>query len=72
MPAYLVRNAARPREDILIEDDDLALTFAGNWAVFTDAAGVTLAIPAEQGASIQRIDPDDQGQPDDDRPAPEG
>ncbi|GHG15048.1 hypothetical protein ACFFSH_38130 [Streptomyces filamentosus] len=61
MPAYLVQHpAAQAQEDILIEDPRLQLTFQAGWAVFTDPNGVCLAIPAGQGAHIQRIDPDEE------------
>ncbi|MFJ6239575.1 hypothetical protein ACIQH0_36445 [Streptomyces griseus] len=56
MPAYLIRHPGKARDDILIEDEPLALTFTGNWAVFTDADGTCLAIPAEAGAHIERVD----------------
>lgn len=57
MPAYLIQHPAEQRrEDILIEDAALTLTFAGGWAVFTDPQGVCLAVPAGQGAHIQRVD----------------
>ena len=69
MPAYLVQHRNGQRGDMLIEDPNLTLTFSGNWAVFTDGNGTYLAIPAEQAASIQRIDPDQDGQPED-KPAP--
>lgn len=59
MPAYLIQHPAEQRrEDMLIEDDALTLTFTGGWAVFTDDRGVCLAIPAGQGAHIQRVDGD--------------
>lgn len=62
MPAYLIQHPVEQRrEDILVEDDDLKLSFAGGWAVFADADGVCLAIPCGQGASIQRVD--DQQEP---------
>ncbi|MFE0647491.1 hypothetical protein ACFVZH_02720 [Streptomyces sp. NPDC059534] len=60
MPSYLIQHPTEQRrEDILIEDDKLTLTFAGGWAVFTDSQGVCLAIPCGQGAHIQRIDDTD-------------
>lgn len=71
MPAYLIRHPTRPREDILV-DGDVTLSFSGNWAIFSDTNGPTLAVPADHGANIQRIDPDNTGQPDNDKPAPEG
>ncbi|WP_051734162.1 hypothetical protein [Streptomyces griseus] len=68
MPAYLIRHPGKANEDILIEDDPLTLTFHGNWAVFTDTNGSCLAIPAEAGAHIERVD---QPQPQDHEPAPQ-
>lgn len=69
MPAYLVQHRNGQRGDILIEDPNLTLTFSGNWAIFTDNNGPYLAIPAEQAAGIQRVDPEDPKQPED-QPAP--
>ncbi|MEK9524018.1 hypothetical protein MIU24_32295 [Streptomyces venezuelae] len=65
MPAYLIQHPAEQRrEDILVEDPDLTLTFAGGWAVFTDTEGVCLAVPSGQGAHIQRVDtPDEEPAP---------
>lgn len=69
MPAYLIQHPAEQRrEDILIEDDNLKLTFDNGWALFTDSSGVCLAIPAGQGAYIRRIDPDQDHDPE--QPAP--
>ena len=63
MPSYLIQHPAEQRrEDILIEDDSLTLAFAYGWAVFTDDQGVCLAIPAGQGAHIQRVDQDSDEQ----------
>ncbi|MFD1309865.1 hypothetical protein [Streptomyces kaempferi] len=57
MPSYLVIHAAgQKKDDILIEDDDLTLTFQAGWAVLSDSQGPCLAIPSGQGASIQRVD----------------
>ncbi|NWF25247.1 hypothetical protein HW130_03040 [Streptomyces sp. PKU-EA00015] len=57
MPAYLIQHPAEQRrEDILIEDPALTLTFDSGWAVFADAQGFCLAIPSGQGAHIQRVD----------------
>ncbi|MET9728424.1 hypothetical protein [Streptomyces zaomyceticus] len=59
MPAYLIQHPAEQRrEDMLIEDEELTLAFTSGWAVFTDGKGVCLAIPAGQGAHIQRMDSD--------------
>lgn len=57
MPAYLIQHPAdKRREDILIEDPQLALSFQGGWAVFTDTDGVCLAISCTQGLRIERAD----------------
>lgn len=57
MPAFLIRQVDGKRsEDVLVSDPELGLTFDAGWAIFTDAHGVCLAIPAGQGASIQRVD----------------
>ena len=61
MPRYLITHPGKARDDILVEDPALTLALSEGWAVFTDSAGVCLAIPAEQGATIQRID--DQPEP---------
>lgn len=63
MPAYLVIHPREQhRDDLRIEGDDLTLRFEAGWAILADSAGVCLAIPCGQGASIQR----------DDEPRPEG
>ncbi|NML55386.1 hypothetical protein HHL19_16580 [Streptomyces sp. R302] len=60
MPAYLIQHPAEQRrEDILLEDPHLTLSFQGDWAVFTDADGICLALPSGKGAHIQRVDPKD-------------
>lgn len=69
MPAYLIRHRGGQRGDILINEDDLALDLTNGWATFTSAGTPALAIPADQVAYIQRIDPDDAGNTDD-KPAP--
>jgi hypothetical protein len=65
MPAYLiVHPREQRREDVHIEGDDLALTVADGWAIFSDHAGICLAIPAGLGAQVQRVDePQDSDQP---------
>ncbi|MEU6990392.1 hypothetical protein ABZ953_06975 [Streptomyces sp. NPDC046465] len=63
MPAYLIIHPRDQRkDDALIQDDDLTLTFQGSWAILTDSHGVCFATPSGQGASIQRVDqePEDQ------------
>lgn len=52
----IVHPAGQKREDMFLEDEHLTLDFVGDWAVFSDADGICLAIPAGQGAHIQRID----------------
>ncbi|MGW9245737.1 hypothetical protein [Streptomyces badius] len=56
MARFLIRHPGKARDDILIEDDPLTLTFEHGWAIFTDAVGTCLAIPAEAGAYIERVD----------------
>jgi hypothetical protein len=70
MPRYLIVHPREQRkEDILIEDPHLTLTVTDGWAVFTDQAGICLAIPAGLGAQVQRVDePQDTDQPE---PAPQ-
>lgn len=65
MPAYMIRSAAGPSSDTLIEDPALTLTFSGDWAIFSDAAGTYLAVSASQARSIERVD-----EPMDEPPAP--
>lgn len=60
MPAYLITHPPRQQaDDTLIEDSHLTLTFTGAWAIFSDTSGPILAIPADRGATIQRIDADE-------------
>lgn len=56
MPAYLIRHPGKTSDDLLLQDDPLTLTFTGGWAIFADAGGTCLAIPAEAGARIERVD----------------
>ncbi|MGW7597217.1 hypothetical protein [Streptomyces antimycoticus] len=72
MPAYLIQHRGGQRGDMLISDDNLAVHITNGWIVFTDDDGpeaVVLALPAGQVASIQRIDPDTDGQEQDDATA---
>lgn len=69
MSAYLIRHRNGQRGDILIDEDDLTLDLRDGWAVFTSAGTTALAVPSDQVATIQRIDPDDTGNTDD-KPAP--
>ena len=61
MPSYLVIHAENKRGDMLIEDPALTLAFEAGWVVFRDKisferGSVVLALPAEQVASVQRVD----------------
>lgn len=57
MPAYLIIHPREQhRDDARLESDDLTLHFEAGWAIFSDSQGVCLAVPAGQGASIQRDD----------------
>lgn len=57
MTAYLIVHPREQRkDDILIEDDHLTLSFEAGWAILGDGKGTCLAIPSGQGASIQRVD----------------
>lgn len=60
MPAYLIRHRAGQRGDILINEDDLTLDLVSGWAAFRSGGSTALAIPTDQIATIQRIDPEDQ------------
>lgn len=72
MPAYLVQHQRGQRDDILIDAPDLKLTFEGDWAIFSDSNGPSLAVPAERGATIQRVGQPADGNATSDGPAPEG
>lgn len=64
MPAYLIVHPRdQRRDDVLIEGDDLTLTFDSGWAVLTDTQGICFAVPSGQGASIQRVDDTQQASP---------
>lgn len=68
MPAYLIRQPGKPIEDVVVADPHLTLGFTNGWAVLTDEQGICLAIPAQAGAHIQRVD--DIGVDDKQEPAP--
>jgi hypothetical protein len=64
MPAYLVIHPRdQKRDDLLIEDPALTLRFEAGWAILADDRGVCLAIPSGQGASIQRVDEEQEPAP---------
>jgi len=70
VPAYLiVHPREQRREDVHIEGDDLRLAVTDGWAVFSDHAGICLAIPAGLGAQVQRVD--EPQAPDHPEPAPQ-
>lgn len=56
MPAYLIRHPGKAAEDTLIENPDLTLSFSNGWALIRDGHGICYAIPADSGATIQRVD----------------
>lgn len=58
MPAFLIAFPKGQGEDVLAEDIHLTLEIRGEWAVLNDEAGPCLAVPANAGATIQRIDPE--------------
>ncbi|MCM8548898.1 hypothetical protein [Streptomyces sp. STCH 565 A] len=60
MPAYLITHTESRRGDVLIEDPHLTLTLTDRWARLSDQDGYVLAVPAEQVASITRIDQQDE------------
>lgn len=66
MPRFLIRHPGKQSDDLLVEDPHLTLHFEHGWAILADAAGTCLAIPAEAGAHIERVD-----EPQDREPAPQ-
>lgn len=56
MPRYLITYPKGQGEDVLVEDEQLELAIVQGWAVLTDQDGTCLAIPADAGATITRID----------------
>jgi hypothetical protein len=64
VPRYLIVHPRdQRRDDVLVEDPHLTLRFDAGWAVLEDANGVCLAIPSGQGASIQRVDEEQEPAP---------
>ena len=57
MPAFLIRYPKGQGEDVLVEDPALVVEFTDGWAVLADEAGTCIAIPAQAGGTITRIDP---------------
>lgn len=60
MPAFLIRYPKGHGEDMLVEDDTLTLDITHGWAILADQHGPCVTIPADSGATITRIDPEDQ------------
>ncbi|MBQ1163176.1 hypothetical protein KBZ21_34810 [Streptomyces sp. A73] len=60
MPSFLVRYPRGQGEDVVATDDHLTLTIDSGWAVLADEAGPCIAVPAHSGATITRIDQDQQ------------
>jgi hypothetical protein len=57
MPVYAIEHPRdQHKDDVILEDPHLTLAFESGWAVFRDDAGICYAIPAGQGAHIQRVD----------------
>ncbi|MFE2047997.1 hypothetical protein ACFXAS_05780 [Streptomyces sp. NPDC059459] len=68
MPRWLIQfPGGQGRDDFRI-DDDLDLTFSGDWAVFTDRHGPSFAVPAGLGVIIERVDAPQDPDPE---PAPQ-
>lgn len=64
MPAYaVIHPREQHRDDLLVDGDDLTLTFTAGWAVLSDSNGPCLAIPCGQGAHIQRVDEPEEPAP---------
>ena len=64
MPRFLIVHPRdQRRDDVLVEDPALTLRFEAGWAILADDRGVCLAIPSGQGASIQRVDEDQEPAP---------
>ncbi|MGW7350961.1 hypothetical protein [Streptomyces sp. NPDC054784] len=59
MPAFLIRYPKGHGEDILAQDDALTLTLDHGWAILADGHGPCIAVPADSGATITRIDPEE-------------
>ena len=66
MPRWLIQYPGTQGRDDFSIDDDLALNFSGDWAVFSDQHGPSYAVPAGLGVIIERVD-----EPQDQEPAPQ-
>lgn len=61
MPGYLIRHAKGPHGDIHIEDPGLTVKLRAGWLYIHDTHDqLVLAVPAEQIASVQRVDEDQE------------
>jgi hypothetical protein len=70
MPAYLIVHPRDQRkDDVLVDGEDLTLTFHDGWAIIADTHGPCYAVPNGQGAHIQRVD--DIQDPTPEEPAPQ-
>lgn len=56
MPRWLIQYPGSQGRDDFSIDDDLTLTFSGDWAIFSDHRGASYAIPAGLGIVIERVD----------------
>jgi hypothetical protein len=74
MGAYLVVHAERRGDDTVIEDPNLTVEFVDGWVLFKDRDlikpnRVALAIPATQVLRVERVDEEQDPQPE--KPAPQ-
>lgn len=68
MPRWLIQfPGGQGRDDYRI-DDDLTLSFSGDWAIFSDGHGPSYVVPAGLGITIERVD---EPQAHDQEPAPQ-
>lgn len=56
MPRWLIQYPGSQGRDDFRIDDDLTLTFSGDWAIFNDDRGASYAVPAGLGIVIERVD----------------
>lgn len=56
MTRYVV--ALDKTDDLIVDDEHLALDLPPGWAIFSGPDGIALAIPADRIRSIQRLDED--------------
>lgn len=58
--SYLIRYPKGQGEDLMVQGDHLTLDITHGWAVLADQHGPCIAVPAHSGATITRIDQDQQ------------